>query len=119
MLSNQKFNDYLKELAQRADLTELVQTTRTKGGRKVTTTRPKWELVTTHTARRSFATNAYKGGVSTVDIMKMTGHKTETSFMRYIKVTAEDTGLRMLAHPHFSGVTTTPPALVRPLHKVA
>ena len=119
VLSNQKFNDYLKELAERADLTELIQTTRTKGGRKVTTTRRKWEMVTTHTARRSFATNAYKAGVSTVDIMKMTGHKTETSFMRYIKVTAEDTGLRMLAHPHFSGIATTPPALVRPLHKVA
>lgn len=117
VLSNQKFNDYLKELARVADLTELVQTTRTKGGRKVTTTREKCELVTTHTARRSFATNAYKAGVSTVDIMKMTGHKTETSFMRYIKVTAEDTGLRMLAHPHFSGVTSDTP--VRPLHKVA
>lgn len=118
VLSNQKFNAYLKELAQRADLTELVQTTRTQGGHRVTTTRPKWELVTTHTARRSFATNAYKGGVSTVDIMKMTGHKTETSFMRYIKVTAEDTGLRMLAHPHFSGIAADV-ATVRPLHKVA
>ena len=119
VLSNQKFNDYLKELARSADFTELVQTTRTKGGRRVTTTRPKWELVTTHTARRSFATNAYKAGVSTVDIMKMTGHKTETSFMRYIKVTAEDTGLRMLAHPHFSGIVGNAAALVRPLHKVA
>jgi len=117
VLSNQKFNAYLKELAQLANLIETVQTSRTEGGRKVTTTRQKWELVTTHTARRSFATNAYKAGVSTVDIMKMTGHKTETSFMRYIKVTAEDTGLRMLQHPHFSGITSDVP--VRPLHKVA
>lgn len=117
VLSNQKFNDYLKELAQLARLTDLVETTRTKGGKRDTSTRPKWELVTTHTARRSFATNAYKSGVSTVDIMKMTGHKTETSFMKYIKVTAEDTALRLLDHPHFSGIAAG--AVVRPLHKVA
>ena len=49
--------------------------------------------------------------------MKMTGHKTETSFMNYIKVTAEDTALRLLDHPHFSGIAAA--AVVRPLHKVA
>ncbi|GAB3221162.1 site-specific integrase [Spirosoma arcticum] len=103
VLSNQKFNDYLKELAKVAGLTDLVQTARTKGGMRMTRTAEKWELVTTHTARRSFATNAYKGGVPTIDIMKMTGHKTETSFMKYIKVSGEETAIRLLGHSYFQG----------------
>ena len=102
VLTNQKFNEYLKELAKLAGLTELVQTARTQGGLRVTRTLEKWELVTTHTARRSFATNAYKAGVSTIDIMKMTGHKTETSFMKYIKVSSEETAIRLLGHSFFS-----------------
>lgn len=103
VLSNQKFNEYLKELAKVAGLTDLVDTGRTKGGLRMTRTAHKWELVTTHTARRSFATNAFLAGVPTLEIMKMTGHKTETSFMKYIKVSGEETALRLLHHPYFQG----------------
>ena len=100
-ISNQRFNDYLKELSQKAGFAEPVQQSRTEGGMKVTRNLAKWEVVTTHTARRSFATNAYRAGIPSIDIMKLTGHKTETSFMKYIKVTAEETALRLLNHPHF------------------
>lgn len=100
-ISNQNFNDYLKELSQKAGFTEPVQRTRTEGGVKVTRNQQKWEVITTHTARRSFATNAYLAGISSIDIMKLTGHKTETAFMKYIKVTSEQTALRLLNHPHF------------------
>lgn len=102
VITNQKFNEYLKKLAKLAGLTDLVQTARTQGGLRVTRTLEKRELITTHTARRSFATNAYKAGVSTIDIMKMTGHKTETSFMKYIKVSSEETAIRLLGHSFFS-----------------
>ncbi|WP_373511782.1 tyrosine-type recombinase/integrase [Persicitalea sp.] len=100
-ISNQKANNYLKEIARRAGIDDPVETTRNKGGRRVTVNRQKWEEVTTHTARRSFATNAYKNGVSTLDIMKLTGHKTETSFMKYIKISEEETATRLLDHPFF------------------
>lgn len=103
VLSNQKFNDYLKELGRVAGIMDLVQTARTKGGIRMTTTAEKWEFITTHSARRSFATNAYKAGVSPIDIMMMTGHKTETSFMKYIKVSGEETALRLLGHSFFKG----------------
>lgn len=118
-ISGQKFNDYLKEVAQLAGLTELVQLSRTEGGLKITRTLDKWSAVTSHTARRSFATNAYKAGVNTIDIMKLTGHKTETSFMRYIKITADDVAERLLDHPHFLGQTTTPTRRESVLKKVA
>jgi integrase len=44
-------------------------------------------LISTHTARRSFATNAYLAGQQTLNIMAITGHSTEKSFNRYIRVT--------------------------------
>jgi site-specific recombinase XerD len=102
VLTNQRMNDYLKEIAQLAELNEKVTMSQTKGGLKVNKTLNKWELVTTHTARRSFATNAYKEGVPTIDIMRMTGHRTETSFMKYIKVTNEEVAYRMAEHPFFT-----------------
>lgn len=118
-ISGQKFNDYLKEVAQLGGLTETVQLSRTEGGLKITRTLDKWNAVTSHTARRSFATNAYKAGVNTLDIMKLTGHKTETSFMRYIKITADDVAERLLDHPHFLGLTTPPTRRESVFKKVA
>ncbi|GAB3314800.1 site-specific integrase [Larkinella ripae] len=101
-ISNQKMNDYVKELCQRAGLTERIEVSRTKGGLKQTRYLEKWELVTTHTARRSFATNAFLAKVPTVSIMKITGHKSEAVFLRYIKISSEQNALLMLEHPHFS-----------------
>lgn len=87
-LSNQKTNDYLKEIGQMIDsLKTSFSKTFTKAGQRVTKNIPKWELLTTHTARRSFATNLYLSGVPTITIMAITGHRTEKAFMKYIKVT--------------------------------
>ena len=88
--SNQRMNQYLKEIASLANLNESVTETFTKGGVKTTIEYPKHELVTTHTARRSFATNQYLAGFPTISIMKITGHRTEKAFMKYIKVTPRE-----------------------------
>lgn len=85
-ISNQKVNDYIKEVCQLAEINETVSKAITRGGQKIITKYEKWQLVTDHTARRSFATNAFKRGVSTLVIMAITGHKTEKSFMKYIKL---------------------------------
>jgi integrase len=100
--SNQKMNEYLKEIGEEAKLTEDVLITSTKGGNRHTESFKKWELITTHTARRSFATNAYLGNVPTISIMKITGHKTEKSFMKYIKISQEDNANKLFSHPFFS-----------------
>lgn len=99
--SNQKMNDYLKELGQLADLDDDTVITATKGGVRQTEKFKKWELVTTHTARRSFATNAYLQNVPTISIMKITGHRTEKSFMKYIKISQEDNANKLINHPFF------------------
>jgi hypothetical protein len=45
----------------------------------------KWEMVMTHTARRSFCTNMYLRGIPTPTIMSISGHRTEKNFYKYIK----------------------------------
>lgn len=88
IISNQKFNDYLKEVCKLAGIDSPEQKSITKGGMRLKKTYKKYELVSSHTARRSFATNLYLSGFPTLSIMQITGHKTETAFMKYIKVTA-------------------------------
>ena len=91
-ISNQRFNDYIKEVAQLAHLDDEVATIHTQQEKghftpgRVETRRPKWQAITAHTARRSFATNMYKRGFPTLAIMAITGHKNEKSFLTYIKV---------------------------------
>lgn len=88
-ISNQKMNDYLKEVCQLAGLTSREGKGITKGGVRVVRSVEKWQLVSTHTARRSFATNMYLLGVPAITIMRITGHKTEKAFMRYIRLDEE------------------------------
>lgn len=90
-ISNQKFNQYLKEIAKKsASLSVRVSKTMVRSGKKVTIDYKKWELVSSHVARRSFATNAYLQGIPALTIMAITGHKTEKAFLRYIKLSSAD-----------------------------
>ena len=86
-ISNQKFNDYIKEVAQLVDvLHEPFTQIKTRGGIQSEVTSPKWDLVSSHTARRSFATNQYRKGVPSKSIMAITGHQKEESFLKYLKI---------------------------------
>lgn len=95
-ISNQKFNTYLKDICQDVEsLKETESKTTTKAGKKVTVNMFKWQMVSSHTARRSFATNEYLNGTSTLTIMAVTGHKTEKAFLNYIKVSKREEAERM------------------------
>jgi integrase len=61
-------------------------------------TYPKYELVTTHTGRRSFASNLYLSGFPTITLMKITGHKTEAAFMKYIRLTQQEAAGELAKH---------------------
>jgi integrase len=85
-ISNVKMNLFLKEVGRlMPSQNENVQTSLTRGGKRVTQTKARWECLTVHTARRSFATNLYLAGVSSLTIMKLTGHKSEKVFLSYLK----------------------------------
>lgn len=101
--NDQLVNRNLKVLGERAGLDDRVELERTEGGVRKREWRLKYELIQTHTARRSFCTNAYLKGLDTLDIMAISGHKTESNFLRYIKVTREQRAKRIASHPFFQG----------------
>ncbi len=89
-ISNQRFNEYVKEACCYAGIKSVETTTRTIGGKLVTEKFEKWESVSSHTGRRSFCTNMYKRGLPTLMIMSISGHKSEKSFLKYIKVSQQE-----------------------------
>ncbi len=84
-LSDQNINDNIKEIAKLAGLTEIIKTESTKGGKKTIEEHKKYELVHSHTARRTGATLMYLAGMDIYDIMKITGHSTPIMLKKYIK----------------------------------
>lgn len=95
---NQVMNVNLKEIGKRAGLFEEVTIRKTKGGKKTETVFKKYQLVTTHTARRSFATNLYKQGFPSISIMKITGHRSEKNFLNYIKLAPRENAEKLRLH---------------------
>ncbi|MCT4665664.1 MAG: tyrosine-type recombinase/integrase [Flavobacteriales bacterium] len=103
VVSSQKFNKYIKQICKIAGFTEEI-----KGSKKIEVSKgvwrkkkgfyPKYELVTSHTCRRSFATNMYLMNFPTLSIMKITGHTTEKNFLKYIKVTPKEHAEKLMKH---------------------
>ncbi len=75
----------------------------TRGGVKTSEYYHKYDMVSSHTWRRCFCTNAYKAGIPIARIMLISGHKSESSFMRYIKIEAEENAQELLGHAFFKG----------------
>ena len=94
--SQQKFNDYIKEVAQEVGLDTPEQVITYRKGVRIETTVPKYELITSHTARRNFITKCIMRGMPIPIIRSMTGHKDLKSFQKYIKITDTDKRKEML-----------------------
>lgn len=100
-MPDQHINYKIKDVCEDAGIDEPTYITKTKGGKEVKVKKYKFELVKTHTARRSFCTNAYFSGMQPIDIMSISGHTTEKAFLTYIKRTPEQTAIKMAQHPFF------------------
>lgn len=98
----QKINERIKTIGRIAGITEPVYLEQIKGGMRVKKDFNKCQLIVTHTARRSGCTNMYLAGIPPIDIMKISGHKTEREFLKYIKVSKEETALNLSEHPYFT-----------------
>ena len=85
-LEEQVINRYMKDICKVAGLNELIEIQNTKGGILKKEFKHKWELVHTHTARRTGATLMYLAGMDYYDIMRITGHTSPTMLKKYIKV---------------------------------
>lgn len=101
-ISDQKYNAYIKKVCEIAEIEEQVSgskksETEEDSGiyRKETGTFKKWELVTSHIGRRSFATNFY-GKIPTTYLIYVTGHSTETMFLTYIGKSNKDLAMELV-----------------------
>jgi len=99
-ISDQRYNEYIKEVCKIAELNERIKGAKSKTDkenkitRKESGTFEKWELVTSHIGRRSFATNNY-GRIPTSLLINVTGHSTETMFLEYIGKTVTEKAIQL------------------------
>lgn len=100
-VSTQKINEHIKDIARMAGITEDVVITHSKGGKHQETTNPKHKLISCHTARRSFATNAFWAGVDVYDIMRILGHTKIATTIKYLKVSSEEVARKLETHDFF------------------
>ncbi len=86
VISNQRMNDYLKELAELAGIDEPVRETYYKGNERIDVISPKYSLLGTHAARRTFICNALSLGIPANVVMKWTGHSDYKAMKPYIDI---------------------------------
>lgn len=88
-ITNQRLNDYLKELGQIAGLTTPIEVIKYRAGTRHSTTYAKWERLGCHTGRRTFVTLSLERGLRPEVVMKVTGHRDWKSFKRYVNITEQ------------------------------
>ncbi len=86
-ISNKMFNSQLKDIGEKIPCLDIsVKYISNIGGKEKVETYRKWERISSHTCRRSFATNMYLRGIDIFLIRKITGHESDKSFYEYIKI---------------------------------
>ena len=89
VISNQKMNDYLKELGELAEIDVPVRETYYKGNERIDEICPKYALLSTHAGRRTFICNALALGIPAEVVMKWTGHSDYKAMKPYIDIADE------------------------------
>lgn len=90
VISNQKMNDYLKELGELAGIDEPVRETYYKGNQRIDEVFPKYSLLSSHAGRRTFVCNSLAMGIPAETVMKWTGHSDHRTMKPYIDVADKD-----------------------------
>jgi integrase len=102
-ISEQKHNAHIKIIGRLADIDSDVLLTKTRGGVRENITGKKYEFITSHTCRRSGASNMYLAGIDVKFIQDILGHSKLEQTLKYIKVAAEDNAKRLQNHSYFTG----------------
>lgn len=102
-ISQQKLNSHIKDICKEAEIFEIISIVKIVKGAKTIIRKEKWEMVSSHTARRTAATNMFKAGIPSISIMKITGHRTEANFLKYIKLTKEENAEMLAGNVFFRG----------------
>jgi site-specific recombinase XerD len=100
-MTDQEINRSIKEVAEVAGLDQPVLYFLTKGGSRRDFYLKKFEMISCHTARRSFITNLLNAGVADNVVMQLAGIKKHATLLRYKKTKPEETANIMQQHPFF------------------
>ena len=87
--TNQAMNRDLKKLCKLAEIKEEIRITTSKGNEHIDEIAEKWELIGTHTGRRTFIIHALSRGIPPSVVMKWTGHSDYKSMKPYIDIVDE------------------------------
>lgn len=90
-----EFNEEIKKVGALAGINQPCETIRYKGKKPIKEIKLKCELISSHTCRRSFCTNMYLIGFPAEELMKISGHKSTTAFLTYIKVDNLQAAMRL------------------------
>lgn len=100
-LAQQHLNEWIKRVCRAVGIDECVEVTTSTGIKRTTTTKRKWELVTSHTARRTGITLLYLTGVPLQQVMLISGHKDQDSIRHYLRLTKEENVAILRDNPFF------------------
>jgi len=89
VISNQKMNKYLKEICKKAKINDKVKIIQFRGNERIEKTFKKYEVIGSHTARRTFISLSLQKGMKPDVIMAITGHKTYRMMQKYLKIADE------------------------------
>jgi integrase len=89
LISPSKFRDYIKLACEKAGFVEDIIKTSFIGKKRIETIKPKYKCISTHTARRTFITLSLEKGMRPDIVMSITGHKSYSSFQKYIKLSTK------------------------------
>ncbi|MEJ8582480.1 site-specific integrase [Riemerella anatipestifer] len=99
--SYQYYNLTIKKIAKKAGIKEIVTIPKTIAGEDVRIEKEKWQIMSSHTARRTFASLCILMDMPTQSIMKMMGQKSEQSFQCYVRITEMQNAMKMANHEFF------------------
>lgn len=111
-ISQTIFNEGIKKIALKAGITTPVFVRYTKAGERIEKYVEKWQLVSSHTARKSGVTNALRAGVPIEDCMYLAGIYDIRTFKVYAGVTDEEYGKRLAGSKFFAGTADDTAALI-------
>lgn len=100
--SDQAMNVTIKRVCKKAGINEIIPVERVRAGKIERLKLKKWEMISSHTARRTGATLMYFAGIPVAKIMKITGHTTESSFFQYIRIDKAENAKELSEHPFFT-----------------
>lgn len=100
-INQNDLNLIIKELGKMAKIDDNIEVETVKGGKKHKEVVKKYTLITSHTARRSGITNMYLEGINSLDIMSISGHKSEKEFLKYIKASEKEIANKLSGHSYF------------------